>query len=111
VIDQAQALALWFHGTDKDSFANILEHGFIRAHNWFAIDIPNAKAFGGSYVLGVLFDQGRVPANDEDGSPRWQMCVEEYISPDRIQVIEVPKEALAAYEAGLKEDAANAQHV
>lgn len=79
----------WYHGTDKESFESIRAVGFNRVHNWFAVNVENAQSMGGPYIVGVNFDSGQIPV-DEDGS-RFQMCVHEHIGPELIQVISQPR--------------------
>ena len=85
---QAAQIVTWYHGTTEAFAKDILFYGFNHVHNWFSVDIAGAQAMGGPVVLAVDFDASQIPEPDEDGKPRWQMCVHEYIPPERITLYE-----------------------
>jgi hypothetical protein len=60
---------IWYHGTSKKNAKLILKTGF-KKETWFARNLQDAIAYGGSYVFEVMLDI------DETDKESWQICHE-----------------------------------
>ena len=83
-------MTLWYHGTTQESSETILDTGFNYSHNWFAKEIKHAIGMGGPVVLSVDFEDDLLPKG-EHGEDVFQMCVEENILPNRVNVVDREK--------------------